>query len=65
MRECNLKGKLVTNTDSKIPSINDELIEALTSLGYKSADIKKITPKIDNTLTIENQIKEALKLLLK
>lgn len=60
-----LKGKLVSKNESIMPSINDELIEALTSLGYKSGDIKKIAPKVDNTLTIENQIKEALKLLLK
>jgi len=59
-----LKGKLVTTNDVNT-SVNDELVDALTSLGYKSADIKKVACKVDNTLTIENQIKEALKLLLK
>jgi len=59
-----LKGKLVTTNDVNT-SVNDELVDALTSLGYKSADIKKVLPKVDNTLTIEEQIKEALKLLLK
>ena len=59
-----LKGKLVSS-NTVIPSINDELVDALTSLGYKSVDIKKVVSKVDNTLTIENQIKEALKLLLK
>ena len=58
-----LKGKLsasVANTSS-----NDELVEVLLNLGYKQADIKKILPKVDITLSIENQIKEALKLMLR
>lgn len=58
-----LKGKLakaVTNNN-----INEELTEALLALGYKNNDIKKIVASIDSNLTIENQIKEALKLLLK
>ena len=59
-----LKGKLVTSNETTI-SVNDELVDALSSLGYKSSDIKKVVSKVDNTLTIENQIKEALKLLLK
>lgn len=59
-----LKGKLVLN-DNIVSTVNDELIDALVSLGYKNADIKKVVNKIDDSLTIENQIKEALKLLLK
>ncbi len=57
-----LKGKL--NTQATAVAQNDELIEALVSLGYKNADIKKIVSKVDQSATIENQIKEALKLLL-
>lgn len=57
-----LKGKLTTETDL-FQQDSKELIEVLESLGYKNADIKKIITKIDNSLTIENQIKEALKLL--
>lgn len=57
-----LKGKLVTTNDNNIK--NEELVDALSSLGYKSADIKKILPNIKEE-KIENQIKEALKLLLK
>ena len=61
-----LKGKLVLNGKSEnVVNINDELVEALSSLGYKNQDIKKVVVKVDNTLSIENQIKEALKLLLK
>ena len=59
-----LKGKLVSSNQVS-SSVNDELVDALVSLGYKSTDIKKVACKVDNTLTIENQIKEALKLLLK
>lgn len=58
-----LKGKLVSKTE--IPRINEELINALISLGYKKPDITKIVKEIDNSLSIEEQIKQALKLLLK
>lgn len=57
-----LKGKLMSQ-DNLVNSSSNELIEVLESLGYKLADIKKILNKIDSSLTIENQIKEALKLL--
>ena len=59
-----LKGKLVSNKSTNI-IVDDELCEALLALGYKNADINKIIPKINKDLTIEEKIKEALKLLLK
>ena len=59
-----LKGKLVSSETKNTP-INDELKEALQALGYKNADIQKVISKVSSELTIENQIKEALKLLLK
>ena len=59
-----LKGKLVTKNEIT-SDVNDELVDALSSLGYKSVDIKKVVSKVDNNLSIEDQIKEALKLLLK
>lgn len=59
-----LKGKLVKKETASTVGF-EEVIEALGSLGYKSSDIKKILPKVDNTLKVEEQIKEALKLLLK
>ena len=58
-----LKGKLVSNNTNTVN--NSELIEALKALGYKANDINKILSKIDNSKTLENQIKDALKLLLK
>lgn len=58
-----LKGKLASST--KDVEASGELVEALESLGYKRADIKKVLPNVDASLAIENQIKEALKLLLR
>ncbi len=57
-----LKGKLAKS--EVVTSNNDELVSVLESLGYKKPDIKKVLPHIDYTETIENQIKEALKLML-
>ena len=58
-----LKGKLVSNNTNTVN--NTELIEALKALGYKVNDINKILSKIDSSKTLEAQIKDALKLLLK
>ncbi|MDD2238428.1 MAG: Holliday junction branch migration protein RuvA [Bacilli bacterium] len=58
-----LKGKLIIIKTASNES--EELIEVLVGLGYKLADIKKILPKISSELTIENQIKEALKYMLR
>lgn len=57
-----LKGKLTSQTDL-FQYDSKELVEVLTSLGYKNNDIKKILSKIDNSLDLNSQIKEALKLL--
>ena len=59
-----LKGKLAPSQDSSEP-VNNELIEVLKSLGYKVADINKVVKNVDPSLELEDQIKEALKLLLK
>ena len=61
-----LKGKL-GGIDTTIPIDNtkEELCEVLKGLGYKEKEFKMILPKIDETLSIENQIKQALQLLLK
>ncbi len=57
-----LKGKLVPKgeTDNK----NNELVDALVSLGYKKQDLKSVVKEVDDSLPIEIQIKEALKLML-
>lgn len=59
-----LKGKLVS-LNKEESKVNEELVLVLESLGYKNSDIKKVIIQISNTLPIEEQVKEALKLLLK
>ena len=61
-----LKGKVNGAQMSLLTTKNNnELVDALLALGYKQADVKKIVTKVNADLTIEEQIKEALKLLLK
>ena len=61
-----LKGKITISGVENLPdNSSEELIEVLKGLGYKEKDIKGIIPKIDANLTIEDQVKEALKLLLR
>lgn len=60
-----LKGKVnieVANTEN---DSTEDLIAVLESLGYKQTEIKKILKDIDVSQSVENQVKEALKLLLK
>ena len=59
-----LKGKLAPSQEISEP-VNDELALALKSLGYKASDINKVVKNVDLSLDLEDQIKEALKLLLK
>lgn len=61
-----LKGKLAKKEEGVfISETSEELNRVLESLGYKTADIKKVLPQVNQTLKIEEQVKEALKLLLK
>ncbi|MBQ8219376.1 MAG: Holliday junction branch migration protein RuvA [Bacilli bacterium] len=60
-----LKGKINGNQMTLLTHNNDELSEALIALGYKQADIKKVITNVSQELSIEEQIKESLKLLLK
>ena len=58
-----LKGKLASDTVNADNA--KELTETLKSLGYKAQDIKKVLPSIDSSKSLENQVKDALKGLLK
>lgn len=62
-----LKGKLnVINTGIFAhDDYSHELMDVLTGLGYKQVDIKRVIKKVDSTKSLEDQVKEALKLLLK
>lgn len=59
-----LKGKLAADAKETKQDYT-ELTETLKSLGYKPADIKRVLPNIDVDKTLELQVKDALKLLLK
>lgn len=62
-----LKGKL-NSLNTGIFAKEDytsELYDVLIGLGYKQADIKRVIGKVNQDLSLELQIKEALKLLLK
>ncbi len=63
-----LKGKLefigVGISDDEVDT-QEELKEVLINLGYKEKEIKPVLNQVDKSLSIENQVKEALKLLLK
>ena len=58
-----LKGKLVSNKGDVIQ--NEELTETLLALGYKKDNIKRVISNVDSSKKIEDQIKDALRLLLK
>lgn len=60
-----LKGKLDIETTSHEDNSTEDLVAVLESLGYKTSEIKKILKDIDPSLSVELQVKEALKLLLK
>ncbi len=61
-----LKGKIqLTGDMTNISNSYEELIEVLKGLGYKEKEVKSVVVKIDGELSLEDQVKEALKLLLK
>ena len=62
-----LKGKLggINTGIFAHEDSSSELRDVLVGLGYKQIDIKKIIKKVDNTKSLEDQVKDALKLLLK
>lgn len=60
-----LKGKLSIEIEDTEENNVEELISVLENLGYKSSEIKKIISQVDSSKSLEEQVKEALKLLLK
>lgn len=61
-----LKGKIDVEISSDVEDSNvDDLISVLENLGYKTSEIKKIIPNVNVSNNLEEQVKEALKLLLK
>ena len=61
-----LKGKIHIETNEEIvEDTTEDLIDTLVALGYKTSEIKKVVGQVDKSSTLEEQVKEALKLLLK
>ena len=63
-----LKGKLEfigTGISEDEMETTEELKEVLVGLGYKEKELKPVLAKVDTSLTIEEQVKDALKLLLR
>jgi len=60
-----LKGKITIEIEDTEDNSIEELISVLENLGYKSNEIKKIVSQVDTSKSLEEQVKEALKLLLK
>ena len=62
-----LKGKLNTINTGLFAKedLSNELYEVLVGLGYKQADVKRVLNKVDTKQSLEEQVKEALKLMLK
>ena len=62
--------KMILDLQDKLPqldnvkhSLNEDLLGALVSLGYTKDDYKKIMKNINPNATLQEQIKDALKLL--
>lgn len=61
-----LKGKLDNfDTSQESDTSEDDLYDALIALGYKDKEIKSVITKVDRKASVGDQIKEALKMLLK
>jgi Holliday junction DNA helicase RuvA len=60
-----LKGKLVDDVQTLVPTAENDVTQALSALGYNKTEIQKIMKKIDLELSVEEMIKQALQLLIK
>lgn len=60
-----LKGKINLEEKTLVSSKLEEISDALVALGYSKKEINKILPKLDDSETEANLIKQALKLLTK
>ena len=60
-----LKGKIDIEVSEDVLDDTQDLIDTLNALGYKNAEIKKVIGQIDKSISLEEQVKEALRLLLK
>lgn len=59
-----LKGKIEVSGEV-VETSSDEVYDALVALGYKDKDIKGVIGRINKDVSVEEQIKEALRLMIK
>jgi len=60
-----LKGKITAELCEVDDMATEELMMVLENLGYKQQEIRKVVPQVDSSKSLEEQVKDALKLLLK
>ena len=60
-----LKGKIDIDVAEVEDDSTEDLMDTLSALGYKTVEIKKVIGNIDHSKSLEEQVKEALRLLLK
>lgn len=60
-----LKGKINIDVTEVEDDSTEDLMDTLNALGYKTAEIKKVINNVDHSKSLEEQVKEALRLLLK
>ena len=60
-----LKGKINIEVNEEDSNNTEDLFNVLESLGYKTTEIKRIIKDVDQSKKLEEQVKDALKLLLK
>ena len=58
-------GYMIDSSAEDNEAAENELKEVLIGLGYKEKELKPILTKVDTSLPIEGQVKDALKLLLR
>ena len=59
-----LKGKIEVSSNT-VENNTDEVFEALIALGYKDKDIKSVIGRVNKELSLEEQLKDALRLMIK
>lgn len=60
-----LKGKIDIDVTEVEDDSTEDLMDTLNALGYKTTEIKKVINNVDHSKSLEEQVKEALRLLLK
>ncbi len=60
-----LKGKIDIEISEVEDDTSEDLMDTLSALGYKTVEIKKVIGNVDHSKSLEDQVKDALRLLLK